>query len=264
MEKIKELLSERKRYLEQIIKEKTAALAGAPPGHLRVCHHKNRNQYFLRENPKDFSGRYISKKDMHIAGQLAQKEYDEKIMKSADKELRAIEKYLAAVPDVFPEQIYENLHQARKPIINPIRKPDEEYIKEWERVRYTGLQFYEDSQRYYTDKNERVRSKSEIIIANKLAKENLPYRYEYPLHLKGWGTVYPDFTILDIKTRREIYWEHLGRMDKEDYLEDNLKKLAAYEKNGIFPGDRLILSFETQKSPIDQKIIGLLIQKHFK
>ena len=180
MEKIKELLSERKRYLEQIIKEKTAALAGAPPGHLRVCHHKNRNQYFLRENPKDFSGRYISKKDMHIAGRLAQKEYDDKILKSADKELRAIEKYLAAVPDVFPEQIYENLHQARKPLINPIRKPDEEYIKEWEDVRYTGLSFYEDSQRYYTDKNERVRSKSEIIIANKLAKENLPYRYEYP------------------------------------------------------------------------------------
>ena len=65
------------------------------------------------------------------------------------------------------------------------------------------------------------------------------------------------------QTNSVIYCPRCG-YPSYTYLEDNIKKLTAYEKNGIFPGDRLILSFETKKSPINQKIIGLNIDKYLK
>ena len=77
------------------------------------------------------------------------------------------------------------------------------YMKQWEAVVYERKGFREDAPNYYTDKGERVRSKAEILIANMLNKHGIPYRYEYPLKLKGYGVIYPDFTLLNINTRKE-------------------------------------------------------------
>lgn len=52
-------------------------------------------------------------------------------------------------------------------------------------------------------------------------------------------TVYPDFTILKMKERREIIWEHFGMMDKPDYQEAAIKKLSRYYENGYFDGKRI-------------------------
>lgn len=87
-----------------------------------------------------------------------------------------------------------------------------------------------------------------------------PYRYECPLQLK----VYPDFTVLNVKERKEIYWEHLGMMDDLDYVENALRKITLYEKNGIFTGDSLILTYETKKNPINQKVVRGMIQRYLK
>ena len=46
--------------------------------------------------------------------------------------------------------------------------------------------------------------------------------------------------------------------------EKAIKKIVAYEKNGIFPGEDLILTYETRTSPIEQKVIMLLIQRYLK
>lgn len=68
-----------------------------------------------------------------------------------------------------------------------------------------------------------------------------------PLYLKGYGTIYPDFTLLSADTYEEIYWEHDGRMDDAVYASNAVKKIKLYENNGIYVGERLILTFETQK-----------------
>jgi hypothetical protein len=41
-----------------------------------------------------------------------------------------------------------------------------------------------------------------------LHRLQIPYKYEQALNLKKLGIVYPDFTLLHLKTRREIYLEH--------------------------------------------------------
>ena len=51
---------------------------------------------------------------------------------------------------------------------------------------------------FYSNSGVRVRSKSELIIANMLEKYGIPYRYEYPLLLNGNDLVRPDFLCLNI------------------------------------------------------------------
>ena len=61
-----------------------------------------------------------------------------------------------------------------------------------------------------------------------------------------------------------MYWEHLGMMDDPSYVEKSLQKITLYEQNGIFPGENLILTYETRKNPMNQKIIRLMIQRYLK
>ena len=199
-----------------------------------------------------------------MAKQLAQKDYDKKVPTCAEKELNAISKFLVNCPDKSVEQIFENLHEGRKRSITPIMETHEEYVQKWQEEIYQGKAFYDDTPELYTMKGERVRSKSELIIADMLSKEGVPYRYEYPLHLKGVGKIYPDFTVLNVKKRKELYWEHLGMMDDPSYAEKALKKITIYEQNGNFPGEDLILTYETRKNPMNQKVIMLMIQHYLK
>lgn len=141
---------------------------------------------------------------------------------------------------------------------------DEQYIHNWEGVVYQGKGFDDTTPEIYTAKGEGVRSKSEVIIADILNQEGIPYRYEYPLQLKGWGRVYPDFTVLNVRERKEIYWEHLGMMDDPNYVENALQKLALYQQNGIFSGKNLILTYETKKTPVNQKAVRLMIEEYLK
>ena len=206
MEQIKKLLKERENQLQQLKKEKEKALVKAPDGSLRLCKHGNKTQYYYRNNPKDFNGVYIKEKDLDLARQLAQKDYDKKVLGAVEQEMRAINKYLTSYPKECAEEIYESLHVERQKIIVPIKETDEEYIRKWQEERYQGKEFHEDTPELYTQKGERVRSKSELIIADMLNKAGVPYKYEYPLRLNGLGRIYPDFTVLNIKKREEMFW----------------------------------------------------------
>lgn len=156
------------------------------------------------------------------------------------------------------------MHRERQKLVTPIWVPDDEFVQVWQQEEYTGKEFAEGISEFYTEKGERVRSKSEVIIADLFNKNGIPYRYEYPIHLKGVGVVYPDFTTLNIQRRKEIWWEHLGMMDDPNYVENAIRKIASYEQNGIFPGENLILTYETKKNPLNQKVIKMMIQRYLK
>lgn len=264
MENIKEILQTRRNYLLQMKADKENEIKNAPDGTLRICNSGNRTQFYQRIDPKDYNGKYISEKDIHLVKSLAQKDYDKKLLRAMEKELNAIKKYFDTYPMINAEQIYENLHKERQKLVNPIEEPEEEFIRKWAEFTYEGKGFQGDAPEFYTIKGERVRSKSELIIADLLNREGIPYRYECPVDLNGYGRVYPDFTVLNVKCRKEIYWEHLGMMDDPVYAENALKKIVTYENNGIFQGDRLLLTYETKNMPISQKQIQRIIQQYLK
>ena len=89
-------------------------------------------------------------------------------------------------------------------MIEPIWIPDDEYVASWESQEYIRKEIKDDVPEFYTDKDERVRSKSEVIIANELNKAGVPYRYECPLVIHGIK-IHPDFTILNVKKRKERF-----------------------------------------------------------
>lgn len=264
MEEVKKRLKARERELITLKMEKEKALRHAPEGHLRVCNSNNRTQYYYRTNPEDFNGTYLKEEEFSLAKNLAQKDYDQKVLKAAEKELKAIEKYFSKYPKKNVEEILESLHKERQKLIVPITESDQEYIKGWESVEYEGKGFRETMPELLTARGEKVRSKSEVIIADLLDKESIPYRYEYPVYLNGVGMVYTDFTCLNVRLRKEIRWEHFGMMDHPEYVENAIQKIASYEKNGFFPGENLILTYETLKTPINQKVIRTLIGRYLK
>ena len=58
---------------------------------------------------------------------------------------------------------------------------------------------------YPTKKDENVRSKSEVMIADMYYELGIPYRYEAQLLLKNGKKKYPDFTLLKTKTRQIVF-----------------------------------------------------------
>ncbi len=136
---------------------------------------------------------------------------------------------------------------------------DEEFIKKWLEVEYKGKPFGEDENIILTEKGERVRSKSEKIIADKLYSLGIPYRYEHPLLLNDGVKVYPDFTILRMPIREEVYLEHFGMMDDSEYVGTTLYKLSSYEKSGIYLGVNLFVTYETGKKALSTKSLDGLI-----
>ena len=254
---IKEAMLERKKYLQQLQKQVNRRLQKAPEGTLRICMSHGRTQYYYRKHSSDRAGKYLS--DKRLVSRLAQKDYDQKLKKSILAELSAISTYLDTVPQIESEKVLDSMSERRTILLNTVIETDEMFTEKWKQVNYTGKEFPDDFPEYYTERGERVRSKSEVLIANALAHENIPYRYEYPLYLNGLGIVYPDFTILCARHRKEILWEHFGMMDDPEYANKAVKKHMYYTLNGFVENASLILTAETKNCPLNMREVRRLI-----
>jgi len=85
-----------------------------------------------------------------------------------------------------------------------------------------------------------VRSKSEVVIANILTKNDISYDYEKPLYSKKDPKDFrlPDFTVK--YEGQKFYWEHLGMLKIPEYKEAWKKKEEWYKENGYL--DRVVVS----------------------
>ena len=248
--------------LQNILELKKKSLKTEPQGHLRIAQAKKgkKIQYYHFTNPKDLKGKYIPHSKLNFVQKLAQKDYDEKLIKLLQKQITLIEKYLVTSENKINE-LYTKMSYTRQQLVSPVTLTDSQYIKEWKSATWQGLSFTEPPSDYTTANNEQVRSKSEVIIADTLKRMNIPYRYEYPLELKDGRTLYPDFLCLNVHTRKEYYWEHFGMMDDTEYLERTIKKLKLYSENKILPGKNLIITMESQAYPLNVKQIESLIKE---
>ena len=119
-------------------------------------------------------------------------------------------------------------------------------------ARYLGMDKYHLNRIYKTVDGNQVRSKSEVIICDLLAKAGLKYEYEKLLEYEPGKVINPDFTIF-LDGEEELYWEHIGMLGNEKYSEDWSNKLDIYEK--YFPG-RLLKTYESGAISSDaEKII---------
>lgn len=214
--------------------------------------------YGCSENPRKLV--HISKTQKELISELLQKRYDKLVLPKAKKQIKTLNYFMENYhPDELKEQIMK-INSMCRGMIDVYDWPNEEYVKIWLSKNYNGNPYPFDNNPLVTNRGEKVRSKSEYIIANCLYEKNIPYRYEPPLETIYGKTIYPDFVLLNPKTREEIYWEHFGRMDNDSYREKAYKKLEDYAEIGITVGSNLIVTFEDYKNPLSIKLIKQVIK----
>lgn len=253
-------IKDRKVELERIVKKLEQKVSLAPKGGLRVLKRKNSFQYYWRKKPQDVNGTYIPKSKIEIANKLAQRDYEQKVLSIAKKELDIINSYESLIGNESIQAAVEQYNNGRKRLIKPISIPDKQYADMWQDVKYERFGFDEENE-YYSINGIRVRSKSEVIIANLLEHYDIPYKYEYPLTFER-SVTRPDFICLNVRTRKEYVWEHFGMMDDMEYANKNIKKISFYEQNGYYAGNNMILTFESSQVPLNSNIIKNKIEQY--
>lgn len=127
--------------------------------------------------------------------------------------------------------------------------------------------FFEEKLIHRTSRGEMVRSKSEVIIADRLSDLDVEYAYERPLTIEG-VTKYPDFTIEDMESGSTFYWEHCGMLHVPSYRKRWEEKLAWYKAHDISPYEdgggengTLIITSESPTGGISSQDIEQIIKK---
>ncbi len=252
----------RKAEIEKVLLEKEKALRDAPEGKLRIDRKGNSPQYYHRINPTNKGSVYLNREQDSLASLLAQKDYDCKLIRELNVAIIALDRLLEDYRPGRIDELYLSFHDNRKSLIRPVILLDEEYIKRWMNIKYDRKRFEENTPEFYTANGERVRSKSELIIADALSRFKIPYRYEYPIRISGSGTFHPDFTCLNLSTRKEYIWEHNGMMSDSDYADYAINRMEKYFMSGYFPGENLLLTFESSSRPLNSRVIELYIRKY--
>ncbi|MGN0251389.1 MAG: hypothetical protein ACI4EH_08555 [Oliverpabstia sp.] len=264
MEGLKDTLLKEKNRLENIIQITKEQLQHAPEGYLRITTVNQKISYYHCTKNNSRNGTYISRKNHTLIQQLAQKSYNQKVLQCAEKRLAQIEILVNDYDDHEIENIFHKEHVERKKLIQPVEPIWEKRLQEWSEQTYQGKGFKEGDPAIYTDRGERVRSKSEKILADYFYRHGISYKYEHPLYLDGLGVVYPDFSFLSPVTGSEIYWEHNGKMDEPVYARSAVKKIQAYERSNILVGKQLIVTYETEQTPLNTKTIEKMVDTYLR
>lgn len=267
MKTMESMLREERKQIENVAEKAKIRLKTAPEGFLRIARKRRSVEYYYKSpNRNDRSsdnGKYIKKRELELARRIAQRDYDASVVKYATARIKAMDTFLEEYEKTSLKRIYEETNLYRRELISAPIISDEEYIKRWQAVRYEGKTFSDEMPEIITERGERVRSKSEKIIADKLYALGIPYRYEYPLVLEGNVKVYPDFTILRMPQREEVYLEHLGLMDNSEYMDSVVYKLNTFERNGIYLGVNLFITHETSKKPLNIRALDGMLKQLF-
>jgi predicted SprT family Zn-dependent metalloprotease len=269
-------LEERLEELKEVLKKlnDTNSKKSLNEYSLRIAQKQGHPDYYYVNKNTSSAGKYIPKNKKAFAQQLAQKNYDTDIINLLQKEIKATESFIKQTGTKQSKNrwtskiqaLYSKMCPARQNLVTPITLPEEQYKAKWVDETWEGLPFQQDAPVYTTMDGVRVRSKSEVLIADALARQDVPYRYEYPLilqrhHTNDTVTIHPDFLCLNLRTRQEFYWEHFGLMDSPEYVQNAIGKLHLYSENKIIPGHNLIITMETQNEPLTPYIIEQIITK---
>jgi len=231
-------------------------LEKAPQGTI-IFHGKGKHLWFSVSSGSRKDGnkqdQYISVKDKKTLKRYLNKKYCVAMKKLIETELKVLESFLEAYK---PEQKYTLINQFPERVrseIDVVVKTYKELGREWESMPYKKKpEEIPEHLQFVTKKGERVRSKTELIIANLLYDLGIPYRYECALIING-KIFYPDFTIFNPLTGEIFYWEHFGMMDEKNYCDNAISKMNLFGKTDLYPN--FIFSFESKDRPVNAEVL---------
>lgn len=208
---------------------------------------------------------YISNTNIKLAQQIAMRDYLTDAYKNLLMHLAAVQTLLSFEREDKVDGCYTKLVEGRKHLISPLVGTPQQKIDAWRQEEYVQNTQYPENLVHETERGERVRSKSEEMIANYLysMKDYIDYKYERPLVLRVNGkneTIYPDFTIINLRTGDKFILEHVSRLDASGYHDKFVWKHNAYLMNGFVQKGKVLYSFESEGQPFTLKYVKKLVQ----
>lgn len=219
-----------------------------PRGHIGQENRNGKQKLFhvYEENGK--RKRVVVNDESQLPAQLTRKRYLEEEMEVLDKDIVALERFITTYIEPIPEKIIERLPEKYKTM------PEDYffYRQRWATEPYEQSAYKPEEKVQVTSRGLKVRTKSEVVVAEMLDAAGITYRYEQMIHIEGFSFA-PDFTIL---TKEGIvYWEHAGKIHEEHYRNRHKWKLSMYEKAGIVSWENLIVTYDNAKGGLDTRII---------
>lgn len=204
----------------------------------------------------------IPKSDRELAQKLALKKYYAYQMKELMHELSIIEYCISSYDKlkVHSSALLENA--CYKELISSYFESYPSKLNRWITADYEQNKAHPEHLIHNCLSGHLLRSKSEVIIANALYTNKIPFRYECALCLDNI-IFFPDFTICHPRTMSIFYWEHFGMMDNQSYADNAYNKLKIFSSQGIIPSVNLITTFETKTNPINSEKVNQIIHDYF-
>ena len=200
MQKIQELVLDMRKAssrLDKAIETLESRVNSSVSGSLIIRENGSSIRFFRNEG-SDHQGEYLGKDKKGTIAALAQKRYEKELLKayktkksSLDKASKDLEKG-ANLGDFkeMSKSVFEKLPKGLRELVVPY-DPDEDYVNRWIHSSHGER---ESLTRFKTMGGEYVRSKSEVMIADRLRAASVPYFYETPIYVDNHTPVYPDFT----------------------------------------------------------------------
>ena len=200
---IKKTLMRREEELKKLASKISKHSSLSAEGTINVKRLKNSFRFFCR---KEGELTYLGANKKDEIRMLCTKLYAIKLKKAAETEASQISQCLSILnkgKDSDVEAVYSQLPEYIRENTNPSIITDDGYAEKWQAEKYQN-RWEGKGFKYETPRGERVRSKSEWMIASMLADAGVPYRYEETvgLHELYGGAFHPDFTVLNKRTRK--------------------------------------------------------------
>ena len=244
-----------------------------PEGELKVDRKKVRGktyEFFYIQYPKKPRDRRIPREyitsDKEKVRIMARKLFLQKSLERLNENIDVLKEAIDNLEDISTDAVLESLDpniakqilfQKQKDYLLPQDPEEAQKHMEWIRTPYLKNPKHSENLKHRTSTGESTRSKSEVLIYEKLKEFKMAFRYDSQL-LIGGEEIFPDFTIR--RTDGQIfYWEHFGRCDLQRYREEYLWKLRLFESVGIGPWNNLIITFDVGDGMIDMREIEALI-----
>lgn len=265
IQKIQEEIKDTLKKLVRMQGDFQKSLDELPAGSLTVRENHN-SCYFYHSFRKD--GRkanvYLNPRipeDAFLISQLQHRRFIKKSLPALNNNILVLEKALEKLLPFVPEQIIQNLPQAYQEgkEETALWLPSDPFLADWVRQDYEKNSFRPEDLVHETLCGIKARSKSEAMIIDHLSYHQIPFRYD-PVITVNEKRHSPDFILLRPRDRKQMYWEHLGRMDDPEYILKNAAKLMDYKEAGIRINDNLILTLEDRTNPLTSREISDTIE----
>ena len=255
-EQIKTILNEVERTRSELEQE----LAALPEGELFIVRHENGECYCERlpkKGNRKKERRFGITGDKEKTRALVRKKYVKKAVKIAEKDIEVLTKALDNYTPFDEQSIMTDFSRQHPRVAGYIYR-DASELEEWAKNYERQKDFYDEDLTSVAGDGTLMRSRGEIVIAEKLRHYDIPYRYEASLGIPDLPYV-PDFTIKRPRDGKIFYWEHFGDVNDREYMRRNDIKLDRYKEYNIVPWDNLIITYDFRENGVNVPLIEGMI-----